>query len=289
VVMSDGAMKSGPGVYSAGFLPAMYQGTVFRSGQYPVLNLANPKGVSDKAQRNSLDLIAELNQHHLDSHPDGTELEGRIASYELAFRMQSEAPDAVDLSKESDATKKLYGIGEQGTDDFGRKCLLARRLVERGVRFIQLYSGTNIGEDWDDAHNDLQTSHTKMCKKTDQPITALLTDLKARGMLDSTLVVWNSEFGRTPLSEGTKGRDHHPYAFSMWMAGAGIKGGQILGSSDEFGLRAQEMPVTVHDVNATILRLIGMDHTRLTYLYQSRDMRLTDVHGENEFTKLLVG
>jgi hypothetical protein len=289
VVMSDGAMKSGPGVYSAGFLPAVYQGTVFRSGQYPVLNLANPKGVSDKAQRNSLDLIAELNQHHLDSHPDGTELEARIASYELAFRMQSEAPEAVDISKESEATKKLYGIGEQGTDDFGRKCLLARRLVQRGVRFIQLYSGTNIGEDWDDAHTDLQTSHTKMCKKTDQPITALLTDLKALGMLDSTLVVWNSEFGRTPLSEGTKGRDHHPYAFSMWMAGAGIKGGQTLGSSDEFGLRVQEMPVTVHDVNATMLRLLGMDHTRLTYLYQSRDMRLTDVHGENEFTKLLVG
>lgn len=245
--------------------------------------------MSDRAQRNSLDLIAELNQRHLDDHPSGTELEARIASYELAYRMQSEAPDVVDLSKETDATKKLYGIGEQATDDFGRKCLLARRLVERGVRFIQLYSGTNIGEDWDDAHNDLQTSHTKMCKKTDQPITALLTDLKARGMLDSTLVVWNSEFGRTPLAEGTKGRDHHPYVFSMWMAGAGIRGGQVLGSSDNFGLRPQEMPVTVHDVNATILHLIGMDHTRLTYLYQSRDMRLTDVHGENEFTKLLVG
>ena len=195
----------------------------------------------------------------------------------------------MDLSKETDATKKLYGIGEQLTDDFGRKCLLARRLVERGVRFIQLYSGTNIGEDWDDAHTDLQTSHTKMCKKTDQPITALLTDLKARGMLDSTLVVWNSEFGRTPLAEGTKGRDHHPYVFSMWMAGAGIQGGQVLGSSDDFGLRPQEMPCNVHDVNATILRLIGMDHTRLTYLYQSRDMRLTDVHGENEFTKRLIG
>jgi uncharacterized protein (DUF1501 family) len=160
--------------------------------------------------------------------------------------------------------------------------------VERGVRFIQLFSGTNIGEDWDDAHNDLQASHTKMCKKTDQPITALLTDLKARGMLDSTLVVWNSEFGRTPLAEGTKGRDHHPYVFSMWMAGAGIHGGQVLGSSDDFGLRPAESPFNVHDVNATILRLMGMDHTRLTYLYQSRDMRLTDVHGENEFTKRLV-
>jgi hypothetical protein len=288
VVMSDGAMKSGPGVYSAGFLPAIYQGTVFRSGEYPVLNLATPKGVTGKAQRRSLDLIAELNQKHLESHPDGSELEARIASYELAFRMQSSAPEAVDLSKESDATKALYGIGQTGTDDFGRKCLLARRLVERGVRFIQLYSGTNIGEDWDDAHNDLHSSHTKMCKKTDQPITALLTDLKARGLLDSTLVVWNSEFGRTPLAEGTKGRDHHPYVFSMWMAGAGIRGGQVLGSSDDFGLRPQEFPLTVHDVNATILRLIGMDHTKLTYLYQSRDMRLTDVHGENEFTNKLV-
>jgi hypothetical protein len=289
VVMSDGAMKSGPSVYNAGFLPAVYQGTVFRSGQYPVLNLATPKGITGKAQRNSLDLIAELNQKHLESHPDGSELEGRIASYELAYRMQSSAPEAVDLSKESDATKALYGIGQPATDDFGRKCLLARRLVERGVRFVQLYCGTNIGEDWDDAHTDLQTSHTKMCKKTDQPIAALLTDLKALGMLDSTLVVWNSEFGRTPLSEGTKGRDHHPYVFSMWMAGAGIHGGQILGSSDDFGLRPVDSPFNVYDVNATILRLIGLDHTRLTYLYQSRDMRLTDVHGENEFTKRLVG
>jgi len=289
VVMSDGAMKSGPSVYSAGFLPAVYQGTVFRSGQFPVLNLASPKGVSEKAQRNSLDLIAELNQKHLDAHPDGSELEARIASYELAFRMQSSAPEAVDLSNESDATKAMYGLNDPATEDFGRKCLLARRLVERGVRFIQLYSGTNIGQDWDDAHNDLQTSHTRMCKKTDQPMTALLTDLKQRGMLDSTLVIWNSEFGRTPLSEGTKGRDHHPYAFSMWMAGAGIRGGQVLGSSDDFGLRAQDSPFDVHDVNATILRLLGMDHTQLTYLYQSRDMRLTDVHGEHEFTKQLVG
>src|SRR5260221_1424655 len=236
-VMSDGAMKSGPGVYSSGFLPAVYQGTVFRSGQYPVLNLASPKGVTDKAQRHSLDLIAELNQRHLDSHPDGSELEGRIASYELAYRMQSSAPEAVDLSKETEATKTMYGLGDPATEDFGRKCLLARRLVERGVRFIQLYSGTNIGQDWDDAHTDLQNSHTKMCKKTDQPITALLTDLNARGLLDSTLVVWNSEFGRTPLAEGTKGRDHHPYVFSMWMAGAGIHGGQGVGGRAALRLR----------------------------------------------------
>ncbi len=288
VVMSDGAMKSGPSVYNAGFLPAVYQGTVFRSGEYPVLNLATPQGITPKAQRNSLDLIAELNQKHLNAHGGGSEFEARIASYELAFRMQSSAPEAVDISKETAATKALYGIGEPDTDDFGRKCLLARRLVERGVRFIQLYSGTNIGKDWDDAHTDLHGSHTLMCKKTDQPITGLLTDLKSRGLLDSTLVVWNSEFGRTPLAEGTKGRDHHPYVFSMWMAGAGIHGGQVLGSSDDFGLRPQESPFNVHDVNATILSLLGLDHTRLTYLYQSRDMRLTDVHGEAEFTKQLL-
>jgi len=289
VVMSDGAMKSGPSVYHAGFLPAVYQGTVFRSGQYPILNLSTPKGVTDKAQRNTLDMIAELNQQHLESHPDGTELEGRIASYELAFRMQSSAPEAVDISGESEQTKAMYGIGDPATDDFGRKCLLARRLVERGVRFIQLFSGTNIGQDWDDAHNNLQTSHTNMCKKSDKPISALLTDLRQRGMLDSTLVVWHSEFGRTPLAEGALGRDHHPYVYSMWMAGAGVKGGQVLGSSDDFGLRPQEFPVTVHDVNATILRLMGLDHKKLTYLYQSRDMRLTDVAGDGEFTKQLLG
>jgi hypothetical protein len=288
VVMSDGATKSGPQAYASGFLPAVYQGTVFRGGNYPVLNLATPEGITAKAQRSTLDFINEQDKLHLEPRSYDSELEARIASYELAYRMQSSAPEAVDLGKESEATKKLYGIGQGITDDFGRKCLLARRMVERGVRFIQLYSGTNIGEDWDDAHNDLSASHTKMCKKTDLPIAGLLTDLKARGLLDSTLIVWSSEFGRTPLAEGKNGRDHHPYAFSMWMAGAGINGGQVLGSSDEFGLRAQESPFSVHDVNATILRLIGLDHTKLTYPYQSRDMRLTDVHGEHEFTNKLI-
>jgi arylsulfatase A-like enzyme len=203
--------------------------------------------------------------------------------------MQATAPEAVDVGRESEATRKLYGIGEEPTDDFGRKCILARRMVERGVRFVQLYSGTNIGADWDDAHNDLIVSHNRMCGRTDKPIAALLTDLKARGLLDSTLVIWSSEFGRTPLGEGQNGRDHHPYAFSMWMAGAGIRGGQVLGSSDEFGLRAAESPFDAHDVNATILRFLGLDHTKLTYPYQSRDMRLTDVHGEHEFTKRLLG
>ncbi len=289
VVMSDGATKSGPQAYGSGFLPAVYQGTVFRGSGHPVLNLATPQGVTPKAQRNTLDFLNEIDRRHFASREEDSELEARIASYELAYRMQSSAPEAVELIKETDATKKLYGIGEPLTDDFGKKCLLARRLVERGVRFIQLYSGTNIGDDWDDAHTDLMTSHTKMCKKTDQPITGLLTDLKARGLLDSTVVVWSSEFGRTPLAEGAKGRDHHPYSFCSWMAGAGIRGGQVLGSSDDFGLRAMESPFSGHDLNATILRLLGMDHTKLTYQYQSREQRLTDVHGENEFTSKLVG
>jgi hypothetical protein len=212
-----------------------------------------------------------------------------LASYELAYRMQSEAPEAVDLSKESAATQKMYGIGEGLSDDFGRKCLLARRLVERGVRFIQLFSGTHLGDDWDGAHNDLTGSHNKMAAKTDKPISGLLHDLKSRGLADSTLVVWGSEFGRTPLAEGKNGRDHHPYAFSTWFSGAGLAGGRVYGSTDEFGLRPVEHPLMVHDVNATILRLMGLDHLKLTYFYQGRDMRLTDVHGEGEFTKYLIG
>jgi len=288
VVMSDGSTKSGPPGYSAGFLPAVYQGTVFRSGASPILYLDNPEGVSRDVQRTTLDFIGKLDRMEERARPGDTTLEARIASYELAWRMQSSAPDAVDFSKESEATRKLYGIGEQPTDDFGRKCLLARRLVERGVRFVQIYSGTNVGADWDDAHNDLTGSHNRMAGKTDRPIAALLRDLKAHGLLDSTLVVWSGEFGRTPLSQGQNGRDHHPYGFSMWMGGGGVKGGRVLGATDEFGVRAVDMRVDAHDVNATILRLLGLDHTRLTYLYQGRNMRLTDVMGDNEFTAKLV-
>ena len=289
VVMSDGAMKSGPQAYGAGYLPAVYQGTVFRSGKYPVLDLAAPAGIGDQTQRTTLDFIQQMDKRHLANRPFDSDLEARLASYELAYRMQAAAPEAANIDAESEATKKLYGIGETPTDDFGRKCLLARRLAERGVRLIQLYAGSHLGDDWDGAHNDLIGSHKKMAAKTDKPIAALLADLKGRGMLDDTLVVWASEFGRTPLAEGKNGRDHHPYAFSMWMAGAGIKGGRVLGSTDEFGLRPVERPITAHDINATILRLLGVDHTRLTYFYQGRDQRLTDVHGEGEFTKFLLG
>ncbi len=288
VVMTDGAMKCGPQGYGAGYLPAVYQGTVFRPGQYPILDLATPEGVSAGAQRTTLEFINEMDRRHLASRPGDSDLEARLASYELAFRMQATAPEAVDIDKESEATRKLYGLGEPWTDDFGRKCLLARRLVERGVRFVQLYSGTHLGDDWDGAHNDLIGSHNKMAAKTDKPIAALLTDLKARGLFDSTLVLWCSEFGRTPLAEGRNGRDHHPYAFSAWFAGAGVKGGRVFGATDEFGLRPVEHPILNHDINATILRLLGLDHIKLTYFYQGRDQRLTDVHGEQEFTRQLL-
>lgn len=288
VVMSDGAMKAGNIPYNSGYLPTVFQGTVFRSGASPVLHLDSPAGVTPETQRATLDYLGEMDKRHLAGREGDSALEARIAAYELAYRMQSAAPEAVDLASESDATKRLYGIGEPFTDDFGRKCLLARRLVERGVRFVQLFAGTNLGDDWDDAHNDLVGAMGKMCKKTDKPVAGLLTDLKSRGLLDDTLVVWASEFGRTPLAEGKNGRDHHPYAFSMWLAGGGVKGGRVIGSSDEFGLRAQEMPLDVHDMHATILRLAGMDHTRLTYFYQGRDQRLTDVHGEHEFTRLIT-
>lgn len=287
VVMSDGSTKSGPPAYGAGFLPAVYQGTVFRGGENPILYLKNPPGVSHDAQRETLGFIGQIDRMHQASRAGDSTLEARIAAYELAFRMQSAAPEVIDLSRESPATQALYGIGDPLTEDFGRKCLLARRLVERGVRFIQIYSGTNVGDDWDEAHNDLIASHTRMAGKIDRPIAALLQDLKALGLLDSTLVVWCGEFGRTPLAQGQNGRDHHPYGFSMWMAGGGVKGGQVLGSTDEFGVQAAELRVDAHDVNATLLRLLGLDHERLTYLYQGRDQRLTDVHGQAEFSRLV--
>ncbi len=289
VVMSDGSTKSGPPAYGAGFLPAVYQGTIFRGGESPILYLKNPNGVSEESQRATLDFINKIGRLQQRTRPEDSTLDARIASYELAARMQSSAPEAVDIAKETEATRSLYGIGEELTDDFGRKCLLARRLVERGVRFIELISGTNVGQDWDEAHFDLTGSHARMARKTDKPIAGLLKDLKSRGMLDSTLLVWGGEFGRTPLSQGDNGRDHHPYGFCSWMAGGGIQGGRALGATDEFGVQPVEMPVDAHDLNATILRLMGIDHTKLTYLYQGRDMRLTDVKGLGEFSAKLMG
>jgi hypothetical protein len=273
----EGMPEGGAPCWSAGFLPAVYQGTLLRPGANPILDLKPPSGVSQEQQRRTLDLIRQLNETDLDSE-DG-ELAARIASYELAFRMQQHAPEAVDLSRETAATRTAYGLDDKRTADFGTRCLLARRLVERGVRFVQLYSGGGpLSMQWD-AHDDINANHEKMCGLVDQPIAALLQDLKGRGLLDSTLVVWCSEFGRTPMSQGGKGRDHNPHGYTMWLAGGGVRGGQVIGATDEFGLRAVAEPIAVPDFHATLLYLLGLDHERLTFRHNSRDERLTDVAG----------
>ena len=272
VLLDDKEPVGGTKNWSSGFLPATYQGTPFRADGSPLLDLAPPKGVSREQQRSKLDFLTELNREYNRGRADDSELEARIDAYELAFRMQSSAPEAVDFSTESEATKKLYGMDEERTRRFGTNCLLARRLVERGVRFVELYCGT--GSQWD-AHTDIEGNHTKMCGISDRPIAGLLTDLKARGMLDSTLVIWGGEFGRTPMSEATKGRDHNPWGFSIWMAGGGVKPGQALGTTDELGLRAVDRPYHVNDIHATILHLMGLNHLRLTYRHDGRDERAT--------------
>ncbi len=278
MLQPEGTPEGGAPCWSAGFLPAVYQGTLLRRGDSPLLNLRRPQGVSQQRQRRTLDLTQRLNRMNMD--PDDTELSSRIATYELAFRMQQHAPEAVDLSRETVATRRAYGLEDRRTQDFGSRCLLARRLVERGVRFVQLYSGGGpLVTQWD-AHTDVNRNHEKMCGHVDQPIAALLRDLKQRGLLDSTLVVWASEFGRTPMSQTGRGRDHNPYGFTMWLAGGGVKGGQAIGATDEFGLHASEDIISVNDFHATLLHLVGLDHTRLTFRHNSRDERLTDVAGE---------
>jgi hypothetical protein len=278
VILTDaGEVNGGPKNWSSGFLPAVYQGTQLRNEGPPIYHLAPPKTVGEKQQRSKLDLIAELNRHYAADKPEDAELAARLNSYELAYRMQAAAPEAVELSKESEATKKLYGLGDKATEKFGGMCLLARRLVERGVRFVQCYSGS--GSVWD-AHSDIEGNHSKLCKGTDQPIAALLTDLKARGLLDSTLVIWGGEFGRTPFNEKGTGRDHNPWGFTMWMAGGGAKPGTVVGSTDEIGLRAVENRAHVHDFHATILHLLGLNHENLTYLHNGRDERATINGGE---------
>jgi hypothetical protein len=273
----EGTPEGGAPCWGAGFLPAVYQGTLLRRGPSPILNLKPPAGVGTEQQRRTLDLIQQMNQ--IDLSPGDNELAARIATYELAFRMQQHAPEAVDLTRETTATKTAYGLDDKRTADFGTRCLLARRLVERGVRFVQLYSGGGpLVTQWD-AHDDINSNHERMCGHVDKPIAALLQDLKHRGLLESTLVVWASEFGRTPMSQGGKGRDHNPYGYTMWLAGGGVKGGQAIGATDEFGLRAVNNRVSVNDFHATILHLLGLDHEKLTFLHNSRDERLTDVAG----------
>lgn len=284
VVIYDarGGPFGGPANWGAGYMPATYQGTIFRASESPIIDLKPPAYVTPDEQRARLDLLAKLNTLDLEKYPSSSELAARISSYELAYRMQGCAPEAVDVNRESDATRKLYGLNEKTTEPFGRQCLMARRLVERGVRFVQLYHGGlgNQNTDTWDAHDDIKKNHTAHAAEVDRPIAGLLTDLKARGMLDSTLVVWHGEFGRMPISQRGVGRDHNPGAMSIWMAGARIKGGQVIGSSDEFGYKAQQQPISIHDLHATVLHLLGMDHTKLTYLYNGRNMRLTDVYGD---------
>jgi hypothetical protein len=268
---SEGTVVNGVRNWGTGFMPAVYQGVEFTSEGAPIKYLENPKGVSDERQRDKLDLLTELNRQHGETRTDNTELEARIRGYELAYRMQAEAPQVVDLRQETAATQRLYGMDQEATAVFGRNCLLARRLVESGVRFVQLYSGA--GSKWD-SHKGIEANHSKLCRSVDRPIAGLLSDLKARGLLDETLVIWGGEFGRTPMSEQGDGRDHNPTGFTMWMAGGGVKGGQTVGATDELGLYAVEDRLHVHDLHATILHLLGIDHTKLIYNHKGRPERV---------------
>ena len=282
VVLIDprGGPISGAQNWSAGYMPAAYQGTQLRAMGEPILDLEPPEGTTPARQRDRIETLGRWNAEHLAGRSGYSELSARIASYELACRLQSSAPEAVDIEREPAETRELYGLGDSRTADFGRKCLLARRLVERGVRFIQIYSGGgHLDENWD-AHNDVEANHKLHAGETDRPIAGLLTDLKRRGLLDTTLVVWGGEFGRQPVSQNGVGRDHNPKGFSMWLAGGGVRGGLALGETDDLGHEAVTDRFHVHDLHATILHLMGIDHERLTYFYGGRSQRLTDVHGE---------
>jgi hypothetical protein len=284
VMLDDKDPIGGAKQWSAGFLPASYQGTQFRQGDTPLINLKPPAGMSDQQQRNQLGLLKRLNEIWSADKPEDDELDARIRSYELAYKMQSAAPEAVDLSKESTATRELYGMNQEETRAFGTNCLLARRLVERGVRFIELYCGSGSG--WD-AHENVEENHGKWCKASDKPIAGLLTDLKARGLLDQTLVVWGGEFGRTPFNEKGLGRDHNPWGFTTVMMGGGVKKGQYIGTTDEIGMHAQETPWHVNDLHASMLWGLGLDHLKTTYMHNGRAERPTVVAG-NVIQKLFA-
>ena len=284
VLTDDKEVLGGPKNWSSGFLPASYQGTQFRQGDTPILYLKPPDGVTDERQKSRLSLLKQLNQHWGADKTEDTDLDARVKSFELAYEMQSAGAEAVDISKETEATKSLYGMDEEMTRQFGHNCLLARRLVERGVRFVELYCGSGSG--WD-AHSNIEGNHGKWCKVSDKPIAGLLEDLKQRGLLQDTLVVWGGEFGRTPFNEKGNGRDHNPWGFTMWMAGGGAKGGQYVGTTDEIGLRAVEKPCHVHDIHASILYALGMDHLQMTYQHNGRAERPTIVGG-NIFKEIFV-
>jgi hypothetical protein len=280
VVLGSGMIPpGGTDCFGSGFLPAAYQGSLFKHGSAPVADLTPPGGETPKSQAAKRELLRKLDARAKERFGESDAVEAAIANYELAFRMQTAVPDLADLSKESDKTQKLYGLDDPKTATFGRQCLLARRLVERGVRFVELLC-QNLGHDRWDQHQNLKKGHEDNARAVDRPIAGLLTDLKARGLLDQTLVIWGGEFGRTPVAQGSDGRDHNPFGFTVWLAGGGVKGGTVVGATDEFGYHAVQDKVQVHDLHATMLHLLGFDHTKLTFRFGGRDMRLTDVHGD---------
>ena len=290
VVMTDhrGGPRGGAAAWTSGFMPAAHQGTLFRSQGAPILNLEPPKGLGLSGQRRALDVLSQLNSRHLSRRSGAAELTARMQSYELAYRMQTGAAEAVDVDAESQATKDLYGLHQKQTSYFGRQCLLTRRLLERGVRYVQLYSGG--GPDSWDAHEDCPDNHLRHATEIDQPIAALIDDLKQRGMWDETLLIWGGEFGRTPTSEGVNkpGRDHNHYGFSMWLAGGGVQGGQAVGATDEVGFKAVENRVHVSDLHATILHLMGLDHELLTYFHEGLEQRLSGVQPRRVLQEVLA-
>jgi hypothetical protein len=282
VVLNGGLVpRGGAENFGSGFLPASFQGSVFRAGDHPMANI-EPREANPQLQRNKLDLMRELDQNALEEMGHNDQIESAIANYELAFRMQSAVPELMSIGGESQLTRTLYGLDapDQSTRVFGAQCLVARRLVERGVRFVELTCPAIANVDRWDQHGNLRAGHEQNARAVDQPIAALLQDLHGRGLLDQTLVLWAGEFGRTPFAQGTDGRDHNPFGFSIWLAGGGVKGGAIYGATDEYGYRAVENKVDIHDLHATLLYLLGMDHKKLTVRFSGRDMRLTDVHGE---------
>jgi hypothetical protein len=291
-VMLDptGGPISGSKNWSSGYMPASYQGCIMRSAGDPILDLKRPETMTDPMQRRILDSLKDFNGEHQLSRQGYSELSARVASYEMAYRMQTNAPEAVDLTGETQKTRELYGMNEKRTEDFGRRCLLARRLVERGVRFVQLYAGGAHNDDNWDAHGDLEKNHNYHAGRTDKPIAGLLKDLKQRGMLEETLVVWGGEFGRQPTAEYAKGtgRDHNAYGFTMWMAGGGIKGGVSVGQTDELGGEAVQDKFAVKHLHATILNQLGIDPNRLTYFYGGLDQKLVGVEGAEPIRQVIA-
>ena len=282
ITMTDSFFRNGSATFNSGFLPAVFQGTYLRTEGAPIQNLSRPSDLSSRSQRTIVDQINAWNRRHRQQRPGDSRLDARITNYELAFRMQSAAPELIDISGETKQTRSLYGLENGVSNRFGKMCLLARRMAERGVRYIHLVSGG-----WD-AHGNCRGNHVSQGKKVDQPIAGLLADLKQRGMLDSTLIVWSGEFGRTPIMQGSNGRDHHPYGYSTWMAGGGIRGGKVIGATDDFGFHAVDDKVHVNDLHATMMTLMGLDHEKLTYLFEGRNRRLTDVGGDNNLADRLI-